>query len=180
MTSIYEHVLMELENNNGTNIPTLYVPNTPIIIEYSDHGYPIENGRTARIFREGAMSPVMLIQQKKSHNKYLNIIRETQFGKIYHRFSMNFSPNFSTEPDNSMTVLEHKGRFLAYKNIETLYTFNDVHAEEELFQFSTLYDDDIDLFHTVNKLQHEIEALNLKKEYTIIGSVHSLDCLRSS
>lgn len=131
---------------------------------------------TARLFDKQFGRPIITIEQRTSTVPYLHLIQERTFATVGYKFSMNI-PGVNKKNDNRMKFFLGDGSLVQKQSDMQTYIFTDIHSEEELFQFSTLYDVDYSKIDLIDKVQKELNKLDTNNDYIISGSVSALELI---
>lgn len=134
-----------------------------------------QRGETVRVYNNQYGRPICTIIKTATNRPYLNMIHESNGVVEKYSFSMGFNTE-SKRTDNSLKYyLFDKGETLVLKQSDAETHFiPDIHAEDSMFQFSTLYNADHDNMVLLDKAHKQLSAMELNNNYIFTGAVNAL------
>lgn len=164
--NLIEQIMHDMEI--GIEPCTVYPENDTVMVMYDL--IPIAR---AIIFNGQYGEQLLTIQQTPSPVPALHIAHERTPTVERYRFIMNF-PVHDKKTDDSIKCYLSKKSGVKQSEMES-YDIQNIFSEEEMFQFSTLYDIDYNNLLLLNRVQKQLNKLNLKNDYIVSGYIKGLE-----
>lgn len=167
--NLIESIFHQLEKGEDTEILNGSLPGFSVHYEYE------ERGETVRVYNNQHGRPICTIIKTATKRPYLNMIHESNGIIEKYSFSMGFNTE-SKRTDNGMKYcLFDKGETLVLKqNDAETHFIPDIHAEDAMFQFSTVYNADHDNMVLLDKVHKQLSSMELNHNYIFTGAVNAL------
>lgn len=164
-----ESIFYELERGED---PEILNGTHPGFTLYYEHD---QRGETVRVYNNQHGQPICTIIKTATTRPYLSMIHESNGAVEKYSFNMRFNTG-SKRTDNGMKYfLFDKGVTLALKQSDAETHFiPDIHAEDSMFQFSTLFDADHDNMVLLDKAHKKLSSMELNNDYIFTGAVNAL------
>lgn len=167
--NLIESIFHQLERGEDTEILNGSLPG--FSVHYEDE----PRGETVRVYNIQFGRPICTIIKSATKRPYVSMIHESNGVVEKYSFSMGFNTE-SKRTDNGMKYfLFDKGEKLVLKQSDAeAFYIPDIHAEDAMFQFSTVYSADQSLMVLLDKVHKQMTANELNHNYIFTGAVNAL------
>lgn len=167
--NLIESIFYNLENEENPELLNGSLPGFTLHYEQEPRG------DTVRLYNNQHGRPICTIIKSATKRPYVSMIHESNGVVEKYSFSMGFNTE-SKRTDNGMKYfLFDKGETLVLKQSDAeAFYIPDIHAEDAMFQFSTVYSADHSLMVLLDKVHKQMSSMELNHNYIFTGAVNAL------